>query len=342
MSLLLWLFAMPFSVLHAVEVDVYAGEALVADQSPGERDRAMPRALLNALQKHSGLRDFSAVPGLDQALTVAPSIVVSYYYDTVELPRADGSLEQELRLRASFAGPRVDELARSLQLPLWRADRQALEVWVVVEEGVRREIMPLERAYLQTRLDDIARRRGQPLTWPRPDEDGMYAVDTRLLWAGYTEDLASVKGTGVLILAARRQGPIWSVRANLGFGGEHWGWRLEGVDLDTVLADGLQQAIDQVAAAKSIGAGGLSSSEFELTVEGVDTAASYQALLAYLQRLALVDQVDVSAARPDAITFRLRLNALPDYLLDVFDQDGVIEETRQAGRYALVARDRNR
>ncbi|NNJ78019.1 MAG: DUF2066 domain-containing protein [Xanthomonadales bacterium] len=339
MPLLLWLLALPFSAVYALEVDVYAGKAPVADQGPDERDRAMPLALLNALEKHSGVRDFSAVPELEQALAVAPSIVVSYYYDLVELPRADGGLEQDLRLSASFVGSRVDELARELQLPLWRADRRVIEMWVVVDNGFQREIMPLELGYLEARLDDVARRRGQPLAWPRPDEDGMYPVDTQLLWGGYTEDLAGAKGTGVMILAAQRQGPRWDVRANLGFGEENWGWRLDGFDLEAVLVNGLQQAIDQVAAANSIGAAGLSSSDFKLTVEGVNTTREYQELLAYLQRLALVERVDVIAARSDGITFQLRLNALPNYLLDVFDHDGVIENTRQDGRYVLAGED---
>ena len=70
--------------------------------------------------------------------------------------------------------------------------------------GRAREVLPLELAYVRDVLDDVARGRGQPLTWPLPDDDGMYPVDMQLLWGGYTEELASATGVGVLILAARR------------------------------------------------------------------------------------------------------------------------------------------
>lgn len=336
LSVLLCLVAAPGSAVHAVEVDVYTGQTVVADQGVAERRKALPLALANALGKHSGVREPQSLPGWGEALAVAPEIVVSYYYDMAEFPRADGSVHEQLRLRASFVASRVDELARQLGLPLWRADRQALEVWIVVDDGLRREILPLEMAYLEPRLDDVARQRGQPLLWPRPDEDGMYPVDTRLLWGGYTEDLASPRGTGVLILAAYRLGPGWGLRVNLGFGGEHHAWRLEGLDLEKIAVDGLQLAIDQIAASRSIGASGLASSSLELTVEGVNTAPKYQALMVYLESLALVEQVDVIAARPTGIDFRLGLNALPDYLLDVFEQDGVIEAGQEPGVYRLA------
>ena len=129
-----------------------------------------------------------------------------------------------------------------MQLPLWRSARPALEVWVVVDDGRGRTVMPLELDYLQDALGDVAQGRGQPLLWPRPDEDGMYPVDMQLLWGGYTEELASATGVGVLILAARREGVEWGVRANLGFRGEHLSSRLRDIDLeralDAVLAAG--------------------------------------------------------------------------------------------------------
>ena len=336
-SLLLCLALLPAAALHAVEVDVHSGQAAVADQGVEERNRAMPLALANALEKHSGMRGLETLPGVPEAIANAPSLLVSYHYEMAELPRGDGSVQEELRLRASFSGARVNELARDLALPLWRADRDALEVWVVVDTGMQREVLPLELAYLQQRLADVAGRRGQPLVWPQPDEDGMYAVSTQLLWGGYTEDLANPRGTGVLILAAQRRGAEWSVRANLGFAGEHTSLRLEGFDLDGIMEEALHQAIDRIAASRAIGAEGLSRSEFELTVEGVNSAREFQELLAYLQGLSIVNRVDVLAARPTGLTFLLRLDALPDYLLDVFDQDGVIVEAEKTGNYRMAA-----
>ena len=93
-----------------------------------------------------------------------------------------------------------------MQLPLGQPERQPLVMWLVVDTGVDRRIMPVEYAYLEHALNDVAQRRGLPLQWPKPGPEGEYAVDLALLWGGYTEDLPSVEAEGVIIAAARRQG----------------------------------------------------------------------------------------------------------------------------------------
>ena len=80
-------------------------------------------------------------------------------------------------------------------LPFWQPDRKPTEIWVVVDNGLRREVMPVELAYVRDALDETAFQRGFPLNWPQPDEEGMYPVDMQLLWGGYTEDLASLAGS---------------------------------------------------------------------------------------------------------------------------------------------------
>lgn len=323
--LLLSLMLLPVSAAFAVEVDVYTGETVVADQGAREKARGLPLAFEHVLQKYSGVRQFDDYPQVEPALETASSMLVTFYYRNVEQTQADGSSLNELRLVAKFSPPRVDELARSLALPLWQPDRNPLEVWVVVDNGRQRQVMPLEIAYVQESLDATAERRGQPLTWPLPDEEGIYPVDMQLLWGGYTEDLASLNGVGVLILAARREGLEWGVRANLGYGGDNWAWRIQDRDLETGLVEGLQKAIDQVALSSAIGASDLGTWRYELTVTGLRSAVDYQQCLAYLQGIGTVDHVAVVSASPSTVTFRLALNALPRYLEETFEGGSVLE-----------------
>lgn len=323
--LLLALTLLPLSGSFAAGVDVYMGEAVVEDQGNNERQRAMPLALRHVLARYSGARDIEDSPGLEAAMESASSILVTYYYRNVRLGQADGSTKDELRLLAKFSSQDVDELARSLGLAYWQPDRNPLEVWVVVDDGRVRQVLPLEIAYVRELLDDTANRRGQPLDWPEPDEEGMYPVDMQLLWGGYTEDLASLHGVGVLILAARREGREWMVRSNLGFGGENWAWRNRNLDLDAALVAGMQLAIDQVAASNAISASDLGTWRHQLTVEGLSSASDYQACLAYLQGFDIVDSVSVVSARPASVTFELQMSALPRYLEESFEADGVIE-----------------
>ena len=326
---------LPLAGANAVEVDAYTGQAVVADQSAAERRAALPAALDHVLRKLSGARTLDDYPEAAAALKSASSLLVTSYYRNVELPVADGSVRNELRLFAQFSPTAVDDLARSLGLPLWQPDRKPTEIWVVVDDGMGREVMPVEIGYMRSALDEAATMRGLPLNWPMPDEEGMYPVDMQLLWGGYTEDLASPRGDGVLILAARREGAQWSVRANLGFEGENWAWRFQEVDLQKALLNGLEQAVDQIAMKSAIAATDLGTWEHELIISGLRNSRDYQRCLSVLQDNTTVNRVDVVSAKASDVTFKLQLTALPQYLESDLKNSGVLEFNENEGRFYM-------
>jgi len=326
----------PLACRAADVPELYVGEAVVADQGAGERSRALPAALEHVLQKLSGLRQFDDYPLLGPALAQAPQIVLSYHYRKVAGLQADGSTSEELRLVASFDEAAVDGIARALQLPLWQPQRDALAAWLIIDDGVDRRVMPVEYGYAQQVMEQVAERRGQPLAWPSPDEEGSYAVDQQILWGGYTEDLADAGGGGVLIAAARREGQEWGLRINLGFRGQHWSWRQNDIDLPAALTEGMQQAVDQLAAVQTIAASDLGIWQQDLTVRGLAGAADYRRCLAYLQGISLVDSVAVVSARPGSVTFRLGLTALPSYLEEIIDSGDVLRRAEEGDGYLMA------
>jgi len=316
--------------------DLYTGEIAVSDQGAAERNRALPLALQQVLQKLSGLRWFDDYPLVEPSLARAPDLVLSYYYRKAEQLAYDGTASEDLRLVARFSPPAVDELARALQLPLWQPRRQPLTVWLIIDDGAGRRVMPVEFDYLRLAMDDVATRRGLPLRWPEPDVDGFYAVDEQILWGGYTEDLAGPAGEGVLIAAARREGPEWAVRINLGYLGQDWNWRQSDLDLQTALVEGLEQAIDQVASQTTIAAGDLGSWQQDLTISGLAGPGDFQRCLAYLQGISLVERVTVLAAAPGQMRLRLSLTALPRYLAENLAAGQVLEPLEDPGAYRLA------
>ena len=326
----------PLACRAEAVVDLYVGEATVVDQGGAERKRALPLALENVLQKLSGLRELEDYPLLYPALERAPEILLSYHYSKPELTLPDGGEVEELRLVAHFAKSPVDEMVRALLLPLWQPQRQPLTVWLIIDDGLDRRIMPVEFGYTQQSMEDVARRRGLPLQWPSADAEGVYPVDEQILWGGYTEDLAASRNEGVLIAAARREGPEWGLRINLGYLGQHRTWRLNDIDLQTALTEGMQQAIDQIAAVNTIAASDLGSWQQEMTVSGLGGAEDYRRCLNYLQAISVVEEVAVMAAQPGTVTFRLMLSALPRHLEDSIDAGGVLERSAAEGRYVLV------
>ena len=325
-SLLTWI---PLTGIQAAIIDIYTGEAVVENKDAAQRRPALRLALENVFQKLSGLRSFEDYPLVKPALGKASSILVSFHYRNVDTIFADGSSGDELRLVAKFSKNSIDELARTLQLPLWQPERDPIDVWVVVDNGLDRRIMPVEYEYTQEAMADVAAWRGLPVNWPAPDDEGRYAVDAQLLWGGYTEDLESGQGSGAMIAAVRREGPEWSVRSNLSYDNQNWTWRLQDIELQAVLTKSMQQAIDLVAAANTIAAADLGSWMYELTVAGLANADDYGRCLGYLQQLSVVKHVSVVSAQRGSATFRLQLNALPQYLEDVlhggqflgFDED---------------------
>jgi len=317
--------------------DLYVGDAVVLDQGGAERSRALPVALEQVLQKLTGLRQFDDYPLVEASLDRAPELLLSYHYSTLTRTLSDGAGMEELHLVARLAETAVDEMVRALQLPLWQPARPPLVAWQIIDDGLGRRVMPVEFDYTRQAMTRVAEQRGLPLEWPSPDDEGVFAVDEQILWGGYTEDLVSPQGEGILIAAARREGANWSVRINVGYQGQHWTWRLEELDLETALVDGMQQAVDQIAAVHSIAASDLGSWQHEMTVSGLGGPDDYRRCLTYLQGISVVEDVAVVSAQPGAVTFRLALTALPRYLEEALDAGNVIERIEPGSDYALVA-----
>ncbi len=293
--------------------ELYTGDVVVENQQKPERNRALPQALRQVLQKLSGMGGFDEHPEVEPMLDRASSIVVSFHYRNVEATLADNSVADQLHLVVVFAEVEVNELMKELQLPVWPSERQPVEIWVIVDDGAGRRIMPVEYAYAWESMSEIAALRGQPLAWPQPDEEGIFPVDAQLLWGGYTEDIAGDDGA-VMIAAARREGTEWSVRLNLGYGGQNWAWRLHDVDLQQALGNSMHEAVNRVAASQTIAAVDQGQWLHELTVSGIADADDYRLCLGYLQNLSIVDQVSVSAASRGVVHFSLELNTTPAYL----------------------------
>jgi hypothetical protein len=293
--------------------ELYTGEVPVKSQHESERNQALPLALKQVLQKLSGRGSFDDFPLVEPLLLNAPSIAISFHYLNVDSVMADNSISSQLHLVAQFSEAEVNELLRKLQLPLWPSERQATEIWVVIDDGMGRRIMPVEYAYVWRSMNQIAKARGLPVTWPEPDEEGIFPVDTQLLWGGYTEEITGMDGA-VIIAAARREGTEWSIRINLDYGHRNWAWRHHDVDLQRALSDGMHEAVNLVAAANTIAATDQGKWLHELTVTGIGAAADYRRCLGYLQNLSVVDRVSIKSASKGMVRFSLELNALPFYL----------------------------
>jgi hypothetical protein len=314
------------STAVGAELDLYTGEVVVANQGEGERKEAIPEALIRVLQKLSGKRDMPITPILDDALLNADSMLLSFAYRNVDRVDPEGNTSQDLRLVARFMQPEVDRVVQQLGLPRWQHERPAVQIWVILDEGRNREIKPVEYEYAWQAMEDVAAMRGLPVIWPELDDEEAQLIDTSLVWGGFTDYLVErgAPGDGVVIVAARREGPRWTLRWSLSAGEQHWNWHSDDQELMFALVSGVHRMADELSAANAILASEQGEWTVDVTVADLRSADDYTACLEYLQTTSLVTAVEVLGAEPGRVYFRLQLNAAPEHLGEVFDHGSVL------------------
>ncbi len=92
------------------------------------------------------------------------------------------------------------------------AGTAGVQIWVVIDDGLSRQLKPITFDYVWESMEDIAAMRGLPVSWPELDEEELQLVDMRLVWGGFTDYLVErgAPADGVAIIAARREGPQWT------------------------------------------------------------------------------------------------------------------------------------
>lgn len=335
-KILLIIIILHFSAIEAVaDISLYSGEVVVPSQSEADRNAAIPEALIQVLQKLSGQREMPISPTLDEAIASANRLLLSFRYKNVDRAGPDGVFTPELRLVAQFIQSEIDRVVQQAGLPRWQQERPAVEFWVVIDNSGKRELKPLEFGYAWESVEDIAAMRGLPVSWPELDEEEAQLVDMRLVWGGFTDYLVErgAPADGVAIVAARREGPLWTLRWNLASDGQSWSWRSSDQELMFALAQGIHQMTDQLAAVNTIAASEQSLGTVDITIGKLNGATDYAACLEYLQKLSLVTAVEILGADPGRIHFRLHLNASSEHLAEAFDRGSVLLPARAGNEY---------
>jgi hypothetical protein len=326
-KILLIFITLHLSVAWAVaDESLYSGEVVVPSQGEADRNQVIPDALIQVLQKLSGQREMPFSPALDEALGNADKLLRSFRYKNVDRAGPGGVMTKELRLVAQFMQPEVDRIVQQTGLPRWRQERPAVQIWAVIDDGNTRQLRPVEFTYAWDSMQDIAAMRGLPLSWPELDEEEVQLVDMRLVWGGFTDYLVErwAPADGVAIIAARREGPLWTLRWNVASGEQNWSWRNSDQELMFALAQGIHQMTDQVAAGNTIAASDQGLWTTDVTVGGLNGAGDYVDCLEYLQNLSLVNAVEILGADPGRVHFRLQLNASTEHLSEAFNRGTVL------------------
>jgi hypothetical protein len=321
LGLMLWLM-LGGSVKAATEVPwLYEVSVPVLSQSTEERQRAAAEALWKLLTRLTGLAYVPRTPEVVEAL----SRTETYYSEF----RFSSDAEKGLSLIVQFDPQPVLELVRSAQLPIWRASRERVLAWVVIQDQGQRTIVgATSESPLVTGFEERALDRGIALTVPLLDLEDQLAVEPAAVWGRLSQvvDPASERyGADVLLLGRVTADPEAGPE-----GGWHSDWEfwvdgmvvpftVNGADLAEHAAQAVDILSDELAGRRVVHGG--RAGELRIAVNGIREAADYGSLLRYLRGLEFIDAVNVVEMRGNRLWLTLFTPARPAQLLEAFERD---------------------
>jgi hypothetical protein len=320
----------------------------VADQSESERRRAASEGLKQLLTRLTGLAYVPLTPEVTEALGQPDRYYNEFRFARVAIdamtdPVIPGEPEDAvqpaqsgLELIIQFDRDPVQALIRSAGLPIWRAQRERVLVWVVLADETGRQIVGATGdASLVGGLNQGARDRGLPMTLPLLDLEDQLAVDPAAVWGRLSQviDPASRRyGADVLLLGRitpSGEGASSAEGLPQAAGWESdWEFWVDGVVVPFTaegndLAEHGRQAVnvlaDELAARRVVH--GREAGQLRLVVSGIRSPGEYGALLNYLKSLEFVQKVGVTGLKGGRLWLLVDTPADPDRLLGTFERD---------------------
>ena len=284
----------------------------VAQSGRDEARRAATRdALTQVLVRLTGDVSVSLSEAAQPILQATERFLRSYRYAAV--PPAEPGMEGGTALVADFDAGALRQAVKNAGLPIWSAQRPVTLVWLLAPDPVAgRQIVPAADAEARAGgLLAAAQGRGLPLDFPVMDEEDRGLISAMELAAGSQAAVrrASDRYAPRHTLIVELQGQDGSFRvlwSMLGDEGAAQRWESFGRSADQALAAGFEQYADRLAQgyAVTIAPGWVQATR--LRVLGIAQLADYAAVLAHLQGLQFVEQVDLSAVSGQELSFALR------------------------------------
>jgi hypothetical protein len=288
---------------------LYQEEIAVTNQGEQERRRAYTEAFARVITKVTGERRWLQHPEVAAAIRGADRYVAEVSFRSSGVVGQQGGL-----LDVRFDRPMIDSLLNQGNIPVWDNNRASILLWLTVQDTDGRRVM-LGSSAEHTLLDQVrqfADERAVPVLIPILDLEDHRLVTPAQAWALDTEALGraadryaadSVLAGRVLVTPAGELVGFWQLvfRDDVQIF-DHIGM------LDTYMDLPLDRASTRLASHF-----GLVPSEFEredqvsIRVDGVSDLESHTQLIRYLEGLSVVQQVQVSALRPEGLDLNLRL-----------------------------------
>ena len=315
-----WLALAPVQYAAAdVVADLYTASVPVAEQSSGALDAASKEAMAEVLVKVSGSKNVLQYPAIVAALKDARSHVLQYSYLRGTPPAPP------LSLRFEFEGAYISDLVVRSGAPLWTANRPAVLAWVVIEDEQGRHFINQETAPEEAQwLVEEFSRRGVPVEIPVFDLTDTAAVSTSDVW--------SLDANAILSASARYnvQEVVAGRLAKSGTGKALGDWsyfRQDGrinrsvtvSDTQAFLRSGVNIVAADMASRYAVAPTGGTADGLSLSITGVSSYADYAAIANWLEKLELIEYVNIEKIQGDRVEFRLQAKTDATQLAAIID-----------------------
>lgn len=299
------------SAVAYAQTSLYETEVVWSARDAAEREAAFRQALRHVLVKVTGLRRLAEAAEFEPLVENAQGLVQQYQLRTVTVRSGEAAV-QEPRLLVRFDEAGVDRLVREAELPAWSRTRPSLLVWVGVGNGRTPRMVGSEGT------EDIAAIfrhgaawRGVPLVLPLLDLEDQARVDPSDLRTGAEEQIRAASERyqpGGILIGWVEHGVLWEAQWSLLLPGAAQRWKTEGDVLDLLVDEGVQEAIDALAARYGGAAFEVAGqSAIVVSVSGVHDFSGYARTVRYLESLDEIESVDVLAVVPGRLRLGLKL-----------------------------------
>ncbi|MFQ5981765.1 MAG: DUF2066 domain-containing protein [Woeseiaceae bacterium] len=336
--------------LSAIELSsLYTVDVPLDAEADDPRAAAYKRGLWEIVVRVTGSELPAEAPFLEELFPVPARYVLQFR------PGPDDSLS------IAFDGAAIENVLRAAGETVWGPDRPLTLVWLAVDWGQgEREIVAADdpepvagasrsidrNRLLRERVFETASRRGVPVAFPLLDTEDLQKIGFADIWGGFDEQLlqASVRYQTNSILVGRiRPGALHRNRWTHYFGGGRAEWGGEPEDAVNLLADSL--------AAEFAFAGNAPLETVTLNVSGIDSVTAYGSVQQFLERLTLIEDIEVHAVTGDKIRYEVRLRGGParlaraleisDILIPIEDFDGPFQPPGDSLEFMYRAPGRN-
>lgn len=330
------LFCMP---AIAEEVSgLYNGQVFVADQTEQSRQSGVRDALAQVLVKLTGNSSIMSLPGIEEAVRNTDNYVAGVGYKS--FPGEPGEAPKTA-LQVSFSRQAIDHLIRWAKLPVLPSDRPKLLIWIVRDDPLSgRQFIDSQILPEFTGLfDSLMQERGMPYRLPDFDLEDQLALSVNEAWG--------LQERAIEAASKRYNAEGWVLlrffTTATGEARGAWMYRIaDARGFDDVRAESSEQLVPLAVNGLVDSLSPLftyipqtDTSQLVLQVNQVDSYRDYQAVLSQLQKLELVQSVDLFSVRGETLFLNLDIEGGVDRFESALVRSGrLVNQTSQAARFS--------